>query len=262
MRNAEIILREATNIIPQSCFRGLHSNAMRDKPRQCWPLQNHVWIQNFAKKKWKMKRKQNKIATWSYCMEGRAKKCVERKWEVANNTTQRQVEEVSIPCVDDHQLKEEFKSVWESSHFHFTSEYKQHLGLFQHSDFAGDFEVSKSTSGGTLCKFGSRTLVLVSWMCKKQTCVSRSSTELEIISLNETSRMDGIPAHNLWDLFFDVLHLKSNRKQHFKHGRKDPSHCETSQHHCRAVINSHGVGESKHFLFVFIIRLLNAQDCS
>ena len=126
-------------------------------------------------------------------------------------------------------IKEEFKSVWESSHIHFTSEYKQHLGLFQHSDFAGDFEVSKSTSSGTLCKFGSRTLVPVSWMCKKQTCVSRSSTELEIISLNATSRMDGIPAHNLWDLFFDVLHLKSNRKQQLKHERKNPTlvvwHC-------------------------------------
>ena len=33
------------------------------------------------------------------------------------------------------------------------------LGLFQDSDFAGDLEVSKSTSGGTLCIFGSHTFV-------------------------------------------------------------------------------------------------------
>ena len=33
------------------------------------------------------------------------------------------------------------------------------LGLFQDSDFAGDLEDSKSTSGGTLCIFGSHTLV-------------------------------------------------------------------------------------------------------
>ena len=45
------------------------------------------------------------------------------------------------------------------------------LGLFQDSDFAGDLEDSKSTSGGTLCIFGSHTFVPISWMCKKQTSV-------------------------------------------------------------------------------------------
>ena len=33
------------------------------------------------------------------------------------------------------------------------------LGLFQDSAFAGDLEDSKSTSGGTLCVFGSHTFV-------------------------------------------------------------------------------------------------------
>ena len=48
------------------------------------------------------------------------------------------------------------------SYIHHTCEYKQYchvgntakqcrLGLFQDSDFVGDFEESKSTSGGTLC---------------------------------------------------------------------------------------------------------------
>ena len=57
------------------------------------------------------------------------------------------------------------------------------LGLFQDSDFAGDLEDSKSTSGGTLCVFGSHTFVPISWMCKKRTAVSHSSKESEIISL-------------------------------------------------------------------------------
>ena len=80
------------------------------------------------------------------------------------------------------------------SYIHHTGEYKQYchvgstaqhcrLGLFQDSDFAGDLEDSKSTSGGTLCIFGSHTFVPISWMCKKQTAVSHSSTESEIISL-------------------------------------------------------------------------------
>ena len=79
------------------------------------------------------------------------------------------------------------------------------LGLFQDSDFAGDIEDSKSTSGGTLCIFGSHTFVPISWMCKKQTAVSHSSTESEIISLDTGLRLDGLPALELWDLIVSVL---------------------------------------------------------
>ena len=65
------------------------------------------------------------------------------------------------------------------SYIHHTCEYKQYchvgntaqqcrLGLFQDSDFAGDLEVSKSTSGRLLCTFGSHTFVSISWMCKNK----------------------------------------------------------------------------------------------
>ena len=79
------------------------------------------------------------------------------------------------------------------------------LGLFQDSDFAGDLGDSKSTSGGTLCTFGSHTFVPISWMCKKQTAVSHSSTESEIISLDAGLRLDGIPALDFWDLIVAVF---------------------------------------------------------
>ena len=79
------------------------------------------------------------------------------------------------------------------------------LGLFQDADFAGDLEDSKSTSGGTLCVFGSHTFVPISWMCKKQTAVSHSSTESEIISLDTGLRLDGLLALELWDLIVSVL---------------------------------------------------------
>ena len=42
-------------------------------------------------------------------------------------------------------------------------------------------------------------------MCKKQTSVSHSSTESEIISLDAVLRVDGIPALDLWDLIVSVL---------------------------------------------------------
>ena len=51
-------------------------------------------------------RPQVKTLTWSYDMEGHAKKCVERYCELANKTTQ-QLHRVSTPCLDDHQFKEE-----------------------------------------------------------------------------------------------------------------------------------------------------------
>ena len=53
------------------------------------------------------------ISSWSYDMEGHAKKCVERYCELANKTTQ-QLYKVSTPCIDDHHFKEkEMKSVGE-----------------------------------------------------------------------------------------------------------------------------------------------------
>ena len=71
--------------------------------------------------------------------------------------------------------------------------------LIQDSDFAGDLDDSKSTSGKILCIFGSLTFVSISWMCKKQTSVSHSSTEAEIISLDAGLRMDGVLALDLCD---------------------------------------------------------------
>ena len=104
------------------------------------------------------------------------------------------------------------------------------LGLFQDSDFAGDLEDSKSTSGRTLCIFGSHTFVPISRICKKQTAVSHSSTESEIISLDNGLRLDGLPALELWDLIVSVfrslsqisdrtgrpLHVKRNQKSQGK----------------------------------------------
>ena len=102
------------------------------------------------------------------------------------------------------------------SFFHHTCEYRQYchvgnitkqcrLGLFQDSDLPGDLEDSKSTFGGTLCIFGSHAFVPISWICKKQTAVSYSSTESEIISLDIGLRLDGLPALELWDLIVSIL---------------------------------------------------------
>ena len=46
----------------------------------------------------------------------------------------------------------------------------------------------------------------ISWMCKKETLLSHSSTESETISLDAGLRMDGILALDLWDVVIEVLH--------------------------------------------------------
>ena len=134
------------------------------------------------------------------------------------------------------------------SYIHHTCEYKQYcyvgntakqcrLGLFQDSDFAGDLEDSKSTSGRTLCVFGSHTFVPISWMCKKQTAVSDSSTESEIISLDTGLRLDGTP----WDLIVAVL---GNTNQSHKE-RRDPCmnkrEVSSTPHTIQKRKQSHGV---------------------
>ena len=49
-------------------------------------------------------------------------------------------------------------------------------------------------------------------MCKKQTSVSHSSTESEVISLDAGLRKDGIPALDLWDVAIEELGALNNKK--------------------------------------------------
>ena len=58
-------------------------------------------------------------------------------------------------------------------------------------------------------------------MCKKQTSVSHSSTESEIISLDAGLRMDGLLALDLWDLVIEVLRTT--------HGRRKPTQASTRE---------------------------------
>ena len=108
------------------------------------------------------------------------------------------------------------------------------LGLFQDSDFAGDLEDSISNSVRLLCIFGSRTFVPINWMSKKQTSVSHSCTESEVISLDAGLRMDGIPALVLWGLFAEVLYSSKNLPV-----RRDPWRDEIQKKHINTKRKKH-----------------------
>ena len=55
------------------------------------------------------------VSSWSYDMEGHAKKCVERFCELSNKTTQ-QLYKVSTPCIDDHHFKKKKRNLLENCH--------------------------------------------------------------------------------------------------------------------------------------------------
>ena len=63
-----------------------------------------------------------------------------------------------------------------------------------------------------------------SWMCKKQTSVSHSSSESEIISLDAGLSLDGTHALDVWDLIVAVLHGNTHQSNQ---ERRDPSKSPT-----------------------------------
>ena len=66
--------------------------------------------------------------------------------------------------------------------------------IVQDADFAADFTGPKLTSDGTLCTCGDHSFVPISWLCKKQTAVSHSRTEAEMVSWNNGPKTEGLLA--------------------------------------------------------------------
>ena len=75
--------------------------------------------------------------------------------------------------------------------------------LFADADFAGDSKSSKSTSGIALVLLGSRTAFPLAGQSKKQTCVSHSTPEAEVVAADHGMRTYGLPGMDLWDKLLD-----------------------------------------------------------
>ena len=74
-------------------------------------------------------------------------------------------------------------------------------------------------------------------MCEKQTSVSHSSTESEIISLDAGPRVDGLPALDLWDIVIGVLRTTKDNIQpgHTSSGKRrqiQPNHTSSGKLEC------------------------------
>ena len=73
------------------------------------------------------------------------------------------------------------------------------LRLYVDADFAGDRLDAKSTSGGYLVLVGPSTFFPLMWVSKRQTSVSRSTTEAEVVSLAASLFGEAIPALVFWE---------------------------------------------------------------
>ena len=72
--------------------------------------------------------------------------------------------------------------------------------LFADADFAGCPQTMRSTSGVWLAVMGPTTCCPLSGMSKKQTAVSHSTPEAEIVAADLALRTEGIPAIELWNI--------------------------------------------------------------
>ena len=80
-----------------------------------------------------------------------------------------------------------------------------HPVLFSDADFAGDMQNAKSTSGCYLAIVGPNTFAPVTASCKKQTCVSHSPTESEIVDAEQGIRTEGLQVLAFWELVTELL---------------------------------------------------------
>jgi hypothetical protein len=70
------------------------------------------------------------------------------------------------------------------------------LVLYCDADLAGDRTDAKSTSGVFLCLIGPNSFMPLSAISKKQTSISKSAPEAEIVALDRGLQKEGLPA--LW----------------------------------------------------------------
>ena len=73
------------------------------------------------------------------------------------------------------------------------------LRLFADADHAGEHD-NKSTSGTFLALVGPNTYFPLSAFSKKQTLISISSTEAEVVCANIALRTVGLPSSAIWSL--------------------------------------------------------------
>ena len=74
------------------------------------------------------------------------------------------------------------------------------LSLFCDSDFAGCSQTARSTTGVFLALVGPHTFLPLAGISKRQTAVSHSTPEEELVAADHGVRVEGLPAVTLWNV--------------------------------------------------------------
>ena len=74
--------------------------------------------------------------------------------------------------------------------------------FFADADFAGDINTQRSTSGFYSVIRGPNSSLLISAGSKRQSCVSHSAPEAELVATDFGLRTDGLPSLSLWRVLF------------------------------------------------------------
>ena len=77
------------------------------------------------------------------------------------------------------------------------------LTLFSDAGFAGCLGTAKSTSGVFIAPTGPKSFFPLKAVSKKQSCVSHSTPEAEIVGANLAIRAEGLPALQLWGMVLE-----------------------------------------------------------
>jgi hypothetical protein len=73
------------------------------------------------------------------------------------------------------------------------------LVVYSDADFGGDPDTSRSTTGVFVCVRASHTFFPLSATSKRQSCVSHSTPEAEIVAADHAIRAEALPGLQLWD---------------------------------------------------------------
>ena len=83
-----------------------------------------------------------------------------------------------------------------------------HLALYCDAYFAGDIKTMKSTSGFVIALEGESSFALLSWGSRKQSVISRSTTESVFVSLSGALFAEGLPLLELWQVIHPPMILR------------------------------------------------------
>jgi len=76
---------------------------------------------------------------------------------------------------------------------------KWELVVYSDADLAGDLETSRSTSGVFVCMRAPNTMAILQGISKRQSCVSHSTPEAELVAADFAIRTEALPALQLWE---------------------------------------------------------------